>query len=192
MGLFDNFSQFLENQLEEFLRRNPHLELSALEEQLKEQEEDTLRFIADLQRQEKNLQDEILNTAKDIERWHNRVNRAQSENRLDLAEAAQERKESLLRRGNQLWGQMQGYKERLEKSKELYYQIQNRRKEIRTKMAEVAANQSNQANNQDHKRETSGWNQTSYHSSVGDPLEEKFKRWEMDDELEKMKREMGK
>ena len=56
MGLFDDFSQFLENRLEEFLQNNPHLELQALEEQLHQQEEDTLRLIIQLQRQEKKLE----------------------------------------------------------------------------------------------------------------------------------------
>lgn len=49
VGLFDDLSQFLENRLEEFLRNNPHLELEALLEQLRKQEEDTLKLIADLQ-----------------------------------------------------------------------------------------------------------------------------------------------
>jgi len=37
VGLFDDFSRFLESRLEEFLRNNPHLELALLE-QLREQE----------------------------------------------------------------------------------------------------------------------------------------------------------
>ena len=40
MGLFEDFSKLLETKLEEFLRSNPHLELQAIEEQLKEQEEE--------------------------------------------------------------------------------------------------------------------------------------------------------
>ena len=53
MGLFEDLSQFLETRLEEFLAAHPHLELQAIEEQLREQEEDTLRLIANLQAQEK-------------------------------------------------------------------------------------------------------------------------------------------
>ncbi|MEY3222150.1 MAG: hypothetical protein RLZZ203_1006, partial [Cyanobacteriota bacterium] len=48
MSLFDDLSRFLESRLEEFLRNNPHLELQALLEQLREQEEDTLKLVADL------------------------------------------------------------------------------------------------------------------------------------------------
>ncbi len=193
MGLFDDFSRFLETRLEEFLRDNPHLELQALEEQLREQEQDTLRLIADLQRQEKRLQEEILNIAQDIQRWHERVAKAEAANRMDLAQAAKEREATLLRQGNQRWGQMQGVKQRIEKAKELYRQVQQRRKEVQAKAAEVAATQT-QAKAQ-HRWETSGWNQTASYSSsssAADPLEQQFRQWETEDELEQLKRQMGK
>ena len=137
MGLFDDFSRFLETRLEEFLRSNPHLELQAIEEQLKEQEEDTLRLILDIQKQEKQLQAEILSAAQEIQRWNDRINKAKAAQRLDLAQAAQERQAALLRQGNQRWGQMQGCKERIEKAKELYRQIQLRRKEVREKLPKL-------------------------------------------------------
>ena len=198
MGLFDDFSHFLETRLEEFLRNNPHLELQALEEQLREQEEDTLRLIADLQRQEKKLQEEILATAQDIQRWHSRLAKAKAANRVDLAQAAQEREATLLRQGNQRWGQMQGCKERISKSKELYRQIQVRRQEVRTKavqaaQAATATQTANQTNQNDRGWDTKGWNQSGNYSSGGqsDPLEEKFKRWETDEEIEQLKRNMG-
>ena len=137
MSIFDDVSRFLETRLEEFLRSNPHLELQAIEEQLKEQEEDTLRLILEIQKQEKTLQAEILSAAQEIQRWNDRVNKAKAAQRLDLAQAAQERQAALLRQGNQRWGQMQGCKERIEKAKELYRQIQLRRKEVRAKAAEA-------------------------------------------------------
>ncbi|HLO50723.1 MAG TPA: TIGR04376 family protein [Kamptonema sp.] len=198
MGLFDDFSHFLETRLEEFLRNNPHLELQALEEQLREQEEDTLRLIADLQRQEKKLQEEILGTAKEIQRWHARLDKAKAANRLDLAQAAQEREAALLRQGNQRWGQMQGCKERIAKSKELYRQIQVRRQEVRAKAVQTAqaaqASNATQTTTQNDQRwDTKGWNQSSNYSSgsQSDILEEKFKRWETDEEIEQLKRNMG-
>ncbi|NJO71660.1 MAG: TIGR04376 family protein, partial [Oscillatoriales cyanobacterium RM1_1_9] len=105
MGLFDDFSRFLEDRLDDFLKAHPHLELQALEEQLREQEEGTLRLIADLQRQEQSLQDEILRIAKDIQRWHERVTKAKSANRPDLAQSAEEREAELLRHGQvSVWG----------------------------------------------------------------------------------------
>jgi uncharacterized protein (TIGR04376 family) len=104
MGLFDDFSRFLESRLDEFLQNNPHLELQAIEEQLLEQEQDTIKLIAQLQLQEKNLQDEILSIAQEIQTWHSRISTARASGREDLANAAQEREAALLRQGNQRWG----------------------------------------------------------------------------------------
>lgn len=191
MGLFDDFNRFLEDRLEEFLRNNPHLELQALEEQLREQEEDSLRLIADLKQQQKNLQDEILAIAQDIQRWHERVEKAQTHGRQDLAQAAQEREAALLRQGNQRWGQMEGVKQRIQQSQELIRQIQTRRQEVRTKAKEVeAARASSQAQSQ---AETFGWNQSSSRQSYSgpDPLDDQFRRWELQEELDQMKRNLG-
>ena len=192
MGLFDDFSQFLEDRLEEFLQNNPHLELQALEEQLRQQEEDTLRLIAQLQRQEKKLEQNILSTAQEVKRWHNRVEKAQTANRLDLAQAAQEREASFLRQGNQQWGQMQGYKQRIQQAKELYHQIKQRREEVREKAVQAEATR--YAARNERRWETDGWNQTSSYNFANllDPLEEQFKSLETDEELERMKRNMGK
>lgn len=192
MGLFEDFSQFLETRLEEFLRSNPHLELQALEEQLRKQEEDTLRLIAQLQRQEKKLEQDILSTAQEVKRWHNRVEKAQTANRYDLVQAAQEREASCLRQGNQQWGQMQGCKQRIEKAKELYHQIKQRRQEVRAKAVQAEATRYAQKN--ERRWETDGWNQSSSYDfgNLSDPLEEQFRSWETDEELKQMKRNMGK
>ncbi|MCX7592906.1 MAG: TIGR04376 family protein [Fischerella sp.] len=191
MGLFDDLSRFLENRLEEFLRNNPHLELEALLEQLREQEEDTLKLIADLQLQEKRSQEEILSTAQEIQKWHIRVQKAKDSGRQDLAAAAQEREAALLRQGNQLWGHMQGLKERISQAQDLLRKIQQRRQEVQAKAAEA---QTARAKAQAQQRiETSGWwNQPHSYSSGYDPLEETFRRWETEAELEEMKRKMGK
>ncbi|MBN4001839.1 TIGR04376 family protein [Nostoc sp. LPT] len=191
MGLFDDLSRFLENRLEEFLRNNPHLELEALLEQLREQEEDTLKLIADLKLQEKRSQEEILSTAQEIQRWHIRIQKAKNANREDLAAAAGEREAALLREGNQRWGHMQGLKERINQSQQLLQKIQQRRQEVQAKAAEA---QTVRAKAQTQQRfETSGWsNQTSNYSSGFDDLEEKFRSWETQDELEQMKRNMQK
>lgn len=192
MGLFDDVSRFLETRLEEFLQNHPHLEIQALEEQLREQERDTQRIIADLQLQQKNLQNEILSIAEDIQLWHSRVNKAKQANRPDLVQAAQAREASLLRSGNQRWGQMEGVKKRLVQSQELLHQIQQRRKEVEVKAAQVKANTA-YAETPDW--ETTAWNQASSYrgySRTADPLEQKFREWETEDELEQMKRNMGK
>lgn len=189
MGLFDDLSRFLESRLEEFLRNNPHLELEALLEQLREQEEDTLKLIADLQLQEKRSEDDILATAQEIQRWHIRVEKAKTAGRLDLAQPAQEREAALLREGNQRWGQMQGLKERITQAKELLRRIQQRRAEVQAKAAESQAARTNYQAEQ--RLETAGWNQSRNFSSGADALEDTFRRWETQDELDQLKRNMG-
>jgi uncharacterized protein (TIGR04376 family) len=191
VGLIEDLNQFLENRLEEFLRNNPHLELQALEEQLREQEKDTLRLISDLKLQQKTVQDEILAIAQNIQRWHARVEKAKSARRQDLAQGAQEREAALLRQGNQRWGQMEGIKQRIIEAQELQRQIQTRRQEVQVKAKEAEAAR---ANSQTKTRsQTFGWNQSSNRNAYAgsDPLEEQFKRWEMDDELEQIKRNLG-
>ncbi|MGF1479774.1 MAG: TIGR04376 family protein [Cyanophyceae cyanobacterium] len=186
MSLFDDLSQFLETRLEEFLRSHPHLELQALEEQLREQEQDTAKLITALQRQEQQLETEILAVAQDIQRWHARIAKAKAANRLDLVEAAQEREAALLRQGNQLWGQRAGVEKRLVQSQELLTQIQQRRKEVQAE-AERARAQSPPSS-----WDTAGWNRSpsSAYSRAADPLEAEFQRWELDEELEQMKRNL--
>ncbi|HEY9695120.1 MAG TPA: TIGR04376 family protein [Oculatellaceae cyanobacterium] len=188
MGLFDDINRFLESRLEEFLRNNPHLELQALEEQLRQQEEDALRLIVDSQAQEKRVQEEILSTAQEIQRWHERVNKAKTAGRLDLAQAAQEREAALLRQGNQLWGKMQGLKERIEKAKELQRQISIRRQEVGAKAKQAQAERAAQTKT----TETTGWNfpASNSNSSGADALEEQFMRWEIDHDLDNLKRNL--
>ena len=190
MGLFDDLNQFLEDRLDEFLRNNPHLELQAIEEQLREQEQDTQKLIAQLQLKEQSLQAEILAIAENIQTWHSRVSKAERANRRDLAEAAKEREASLLRQGNQLWGQMEGVKQRIVKSQELLQQIRRKRLEVKAQAERVKTATTNNSDN----GYTVGWDRgvaSNYYSRAGDPLEAKFQQWELDDELEQMKRRMN-
>ena len=190
MGLFDDINRFLEERLDEFLRNNPHLELQAIEEQLREQEQDTQKLIVQLQRKEASLQQEIMAIAEQIQTWHSRVSKAQAAGRQDLAEAAKEREAALLRQGNQVWGQMEGTKQRIVQAQQLLQQVQQRRQEVKAKFAEQVKSDRTYRNSY-----TTGWEKnfstTSYGSSF-DPLEAEFQKWELDDELEQMKRNMGK
>lgn len=187
MGLFDDINQFLETRLDEFLRNNPHLELQAIEDQLREQEQDTQKLIIELQRGEKRLQDEIMEIANDIKTWHSRVDKAQAANRPDLAEAAKEREASLLRQGNQVWGQMEGIKQRTVQAQELLQQVRQKRQQIKAQAAREQATRNNGTNGY-----TVGWEQgvNNNYSRAADPLEAEFQKWELDDELEQLKRNM--
>ena len=192
MSIFDNINQFVEKQLEDFLRKHPHLELSALEEQLREQERDTKSLIIEFKLKEKQLQKEIIAIAEQIKIWHTRVDLAQAAARPDLAEAAKEREASLLRQGNQVWGKMAGIKKRIPQAEELLQQIQQRIKVVQAKYAEVKS--TSQESYSD--RYTKGWHQGigdnySSSSSTDDPLEAKFQKLEVDEELEKIKKNIN-
>ena len=193
MGIFDDFSHFLETRLEEFLRNNPHLELQALVEQLKEQEQDTRSLIRELEGQKKQLEDEILALAQDIQTWHARIEKAKKAQRLDLAQAAQEREAALLRQGNQVWGQMEGAKKRLIQSQELLQQIQQRQKEVQFKAEQMKTEKAKTAQTTTNS-DTVGWNQGANYktySRAADPLEATFHDWELEDELNEIKRTLG-
>ena len=186
MSIFDDISKFLESQLDEFLRNNPHLELQAIEEQLKEQERDTLKLLLDLKKQQQSLQDEILAIASKIQTWHGRVTKAKNAGREDLAQAAQEREAALMREGNQVWGKMAGIKTSIAKSHELLQQIQQRRQEVKAQYEQTRTSYQNQNSNY-----TTGWNRgTNPNKNAVDPIEAEFQKWELNEELEQMKRDM--
>ena len=193
MSLFDDLSRFLETRLDEFLRANPHLELRALEDQLRGQEEDSIRLLGDLKRREKELENSILETAKDIQQWHGRVEKAKAAGRQDLVGPAQEREAALLRQGNHLWGQMKSVKDRIEQTKELRQRVRAKREEVKNKIAQAAAQATAQrASTTATDWGTSGWNKTTYSTSQAvDPLDESFRRWEAEQELDELKRKMG-
>ncbi|MBE9139328.1 TIGR04376 family protein [Nodosilinea sp. LEGE 07088] len=192
MGLFEDLSRFLETRLDEFLKANPHLELWGLEDQLRGQEQDAIRLLGDLKRREKQLEDSILATAQDIQRWHGRITKAQAANRLDLAQAAEEREAALLRQGNQYWGQMKGIKEQIEQTRTLQKEIHDRRRELKTK---IAATQAQRTAQRASTSWDTGWAQPPFDGfgkDPMDPVEESFQRWETEQELEELKRQVGK
>ena len=55
MSIIDDLLRFLETRLEEFLRAHPELELQALEEQLRQQEADTTKLIAETRADQQRL-----------------------------------------------------------------------------------------------------------------------------------------
>jgi uncharacterized protein (TIGR04376 family) len=192
MGVFEDLSHFLEARLDEFLQANPHLELMALEEQLRGQEADAINLLGDLKRRQKQVEDQILSTAQSVQRWYGRVEKARTANRLDLVQAAQERQATLLRQGNTLWGQMQGIKAQIEQTRELQQKIHRKRQELKTNIAHEQQVRRTQTANPESSWDTTGWYQPPVNSfgQPADPLEEKFMRWETEAELEDLKRQM--
>jgi len=194
MGVFDDVSRFLEDRLEEFLHNNPHLELQALAEQLREQEADARQLLAGLERKKQDQEAQILSLAQDIQAWHSRIKKAQDSNRLDLAQAAQEREAALLRQGNQVWGQRAGTEHRIQQARDLLQEIQQRQREVEQRAKQVQAEQKMAAAQQKVATDTAGWNQGEQQQPYRrelDPLEAEFKRWELEAELEEIKRKMG-
>ncbi len=191
MSLIEDMKRFLESQIDDFLSKNPHLELQVIEAQLAQQETDTVELIVDLQVQEKKIEQEILNTAQDIKNWYDRVQKATAAGRSDLAAAAQDRVNALLPQGNQLWGKMQGFKDRKAKAQELLQTIKNRRTEVKAKSAAAQAARTQTESIGD----TSSWgsvNSYTSSSNLADPLDAQFRRWEADEELEALKRNLSK
>ncbi len=191
MGLIDDISRFLETRLEEYIRNNPQIELQILEEKLSQQGAEVTKLIASFRTQEKQLQDQILDIANDIRIWHDRAKKASEANRQDLANAAKEREASLLKQGNQVWAQMELIKQRITQTVDLQNQIQVRMQEVRAKIAEAAKNKS-QAPNSETSTSFNWGNVRAPSQSTDDQLEQQFRRWEMDEELERLKRKMGK
>jgi uncharacterized protein (TIGR04376 family) len=189
MGLFDDMKRFLETQLDDFMSKNPHLQIQVLEEQLQQQEEDSQTFLVELRGQEKRLQTEVLSTAQEIKSWHERVTKAQAAGRQELATAAQERVDTLLRQGNQLWGKMQSIKDRTTQTTKLIETIKVRRQELQQKAAEVQAARTTSSA---WEKPVDSWRSETSRSDPSDPLEAQFLRWEAEEELQQLKKNMGK
>lgn len=184
MSLFEKVNRFLEDQLDNFLKENPLLEAKALLEQLKEQEKDLLKLIIQQQKEEENIQQNILSVAQDIQLWHSRVKKAQSRGEMELAQKAQERENSLLYQGNLLWGKMEGIKKQITQGKKLLKDIQEKQDQVKQKIQTQEVAKSTSAN--------STWNATSKwdYTKNYDPLDIKFREWETETELEEMKRNL--
>jgi uncharacterized protein (TIGR04376 family) len=185
MKLIEDIIRFLETRLEEFLRAHPEIELQALDEQLRQQESDTLQLLQESRVQEEALQKSILNLAEEIKTWHFRIEKAQRANRPDLAEGARRREAELLERGSQLWGQMKAQKEKIQQMEALLPQIRQRRQEVKAKLQEVRAVQAKGIDNPD--RNFSPWGKP---FEAWDELEEQFRQLEVENELNDTKRKV--
>ena len=188
MSIFNDISRFLEERLDDFLKRHPHLELEAIKDQLQQQDKDTQKLILQLEIQEKTLQKKILSLGEEIKAWHTRIEKAKASGRLDLVKAAQEKQTSLFREGNQLWAQMESRKQRILKSKQLLYQIKTRQKEVAIEIA-----RSKFKSQQPKNYSSNSWNQTTKKSFdvKANSIEQEFQNLETDEELKRMKRDLN-
>jgi uncharacterized protein (TIGR04376 family) len=191
MGLFDDVSQFLESRIDEFLKNNPHLELQALDEKLREQEVETMRLIADLKTRQTSVEQQIITTAAEIKRWHERIDKAKAAGRKDLVEPAQAHEAQLLRQGNQHWGHMEVLRDRINQTQTVQQKIQQQRQELKAKIATAKAAQTQAQTKTAAQSPWNGaWSTAAAPPKAMDPLETSFAQWEADEELQQMKRNM--
>lgn len=192
MRLLAELSAFLEQRLDDFLKAHPEIELSLLDEELRQQETQTRRSVTELQTQQQRLETEILATAQEIKRWYERTGKAKAAGREDLAQGAQARQDTLLKQGNQQWEQRQIVRGRLQQTQTLLQQLLTRRQEVQQQLEQQRAQQQRSPN---AARRTSTPNPSGTHTANAtaqeDDLEAKFRRWELDAELDALKRSMG-
>jgi uncharacterized protein (TIGR04376 family) len=190
MGAFEDMSRFLEARLDEFLKAHPELELQVLEDQLREQENDTQKTLRQLAAEEQQAQQNILKTAEEVQLWHGRIAKAEQAKRPDLAEAAKEREAAFLRQGNQQWAQMSLAQQQIKQVNILAEQIRSRRKDLQVKIRQQAQNKTPQSPPTPQAWQATATPKKSFFEEV-DPLEAKFKTLEMEEELEALKRKLG-
>jgi uncharacterized protein (TIGR04376 family) len=191
MRLLAELSAFLEQRLDEFLKNHPEIELSLLDEELRQQETDTRKSLLELQSQQQRLEADILATAQEIKRWYERTGKAKAAGREDLAQGAQARQDTLLKQGNQQWEQRQMVRGRLQQTQTLLQQLLTRRQEVQQQLEQQRAQQRQSPIPPTSPNTSASTTQTSAPNSDGDDLEAKFRRWELDAELDALKRSMG-
>jgi uncharacterized protein (TIGR04376 family) len=192
MKLLAELSAFLEQRLDEFLKAHPTLELSLLDEELRQEEANARRTLADLQSQQQRLEAEIMATAQEIKRWYERTGKAKAAGREDLAQGAQARQDTLLQQGNQQWDQRQIVRTQLQQAQTLLQQLLTRRQEVQQKLEQQRAQQQQSGQSYTQRpSQTATSPKATGSKPPEDDLEAKFRRWELDAELEELKRSMG-
>ncbi|MBE9222673.1 TIGR04376 family protein [Cyanobacterium stanieri LEGE 03274] len=181
MGIFEDFSNFLESRLEEFLNSNPKLKLEVLSEELIAQEKETIKLILRLKAEQKKLEQEIIDLGQEIQKWHPRIEKARQSGRYDLAQEAEMREISLLQQGKIAWEKMEDTKKKIIESREILSSIEDKQKEVKLKMKQT---QYSYGSSQSYNYSSPQY--TTYTDNL-DPLEQKFREWEVDQELKDMR-----
>ncbi|WP_218079833.1 TIGR04376 family protein [Anthocerotibacter panamensis] len=171
MGLWDDLEEFLATRLEQFLQANPQLQILVLLEQVRAEEERTQATLNHLRLEEKELYQQILSTAQEIQKWFERKEKAQAGGRTDLAQAAAEQEVQLLTQGNQLWSRKSEVIHQIQLQEELLQKLTPRRQELEARQQATQTPPTTRP--------------------LKDDLEARFQRWEVDQALEDLKRKMG-
>ncbi|MBF2096882.1 MAG: TIGR04376 family protein [Gloeomargaritaceae cyanobacterium C42_A2020_066] len=179
MAWWDDLDQYLSARLDDFLRQHPSLEWQVSMDRLTAQEAQTLKLLQSLQQESHQTRQRILETATEIQRWHERIGQAQAAGRPDLAHAAEARKTELFQQGNQLWSQMGVLKTRSEQAQTLLETIRQQRQT--TAQQRPAAPESPPPASAAAGRPV----------SPSDPLESAFEKLETEQELQALRRKLG-
>lgn len=192
MSIFENFTTFLESKLEEFLKSNPQLNLTILAQEVKQEKQDTLRLINQLEIRQKKLETDILKLVQDIKMWCERIEKAEKANRIDLATEAEQRKNLLLSQGNITWQEMDTVKSQLANGRKKMISIEEKEREINLKIQELEKTkyQTNNNYNSSTNNASSNYNSSTF-NNINDDLEKKFRDWEVSMELDEMKKNMN-
>jgi len=192
MSIFENFTNFLESKLDEFLQSNPELNLTIIAQEIKQEKEDTIRLINKLESKRKQLELDILKLVQDIKIWCERIEKAEKANRNDLAKEAEERKNTLLSQGNFAWQEMEKVKNQIVENNNKLINLENKEREINLKVKELEkAKQWTQSHSNDSNYNSyRSYNNSGFNNS-NDDLEKKFRDWEVSVELEELKKKMS-
>lgn len=193
MSIFDNFTTFLESKLDEFLQNNPQLNLTILAQEIKQEKQDTIKIISQLETKQKKLETEILKLVQDIKLWCERIEKAEKAKRIDLAQEAEQRKNLLLSQGNIAWQEMKKVKAQIANSKQKMINIEQKEREINLKIQELEKTKYQREHYSKTSTDSSYSNNSYYNFNEKnyDDLEKKFRDWEVSMELEEMKRKMN-
>ncbi|MTF38983.1 TIGR04376 family protein [Cyanobacterium aponinum UTEX 3222] len=192
MSIFENFTNFLESKLDEFLQSNPELNLTIIAQEIKQEKEDTIGLINKLESRRKQLELDILKLVQDIKIWCERIEKAEKANRNDLAREAEERKNTLLSQGNFAWQEMEKVKNQILENNSKLINLENKEREINLKVKELEkAKQWTQSNSNTSNYNSYGSYRNSGFNNSNDDLEKKFRDWEVSVELEELKKKMS-
>jgi hercynine metabolism protein len=154
----------LEQQLEAFLRANPAQEALLQEQERQEQRQRQRRLLT----QAEALRSELLQLAAEIRQWHDRAQRARAAGAHELASRAEQQVAQLMQRGRQRWQTL----EHLGQAVQGNQTAATAAREPATAAAasQTAAEQS---------------------PTTSDPLDQAWARFEVEQELEALRRRQG-
>ncbi len=175
MSLWQDLETFLETRLEEFLQANPQLQLYVLLEKVRDEEQRTQQQLILLRQEERELQTKILTTAQEVKKWFERKQQAKI-SRPDLAQAAEQREAEFLAQGNHMWARKSELALEIKKNEKLFHELSPRRQELEAKIKQQVDTSTTSAPPQ---------------RPANDDLDARFRQWELDKEIEALKKKMG-